>query len=105
MPPTDRAYSLVVTGLFSLPVLSSDSSASYWSIEHPDLLIWAAHYQLEVSYRNNEGAKALYEAILKKVEEIDNEVVQQEIVERSHLGDSGRFMRPPIRNVDAYYND
>ena len=103
MPPADRTYTLRLRGLFGSPALSANTSVSFWTIQHPDILIWAAMYQLEVAYRNFEGSKAILSNLLEMVETLDNEVVEQGQVEMDQLKDSHRFILPPIRNQDRYF--
>jgi len=103
MPPADRTYTVRVQGLFGSPALSANTDLSFWTIQHPDILIWAAMYQLEVAYRNFEGSKAILSNLLEMVETLDNEVVEQGQVEMDQLKDSHRFILPPIRNQDRYF--
>ena len=102
MPPADRTYTLKLAGLFGSPVLSNDTSVSFWSIQHPNTLIWASMYQLEVAYRNFEGSQALLTNLKLAVQDIDNEIVEQAQVGRDQLKDSHRFIKEPIRNQDRY---
>ena len=72
MPPSDGSSSLSIWGKFRSPTLSAvytpaveepetaafwTETASYWSEIHPDILLKAGLYELEVFYRNTEGAK------------------------------------------------
>jgi len=102
MPPTDRTYTLRLRGLFGTPSLANDTSVSYWSIEHPEILISAAMYRLEVAYRNFEGSRAILEDVKMMVLELDNQVVEQGQVGQDQLRDSHRFILRPIRNQDRY---
>jgi len=102
MPPADRTYTLRLRGLFGSPVLSNDTSVSFWSDQHPDTLIWSAMYQLEVAYRNFEGSQAILTNLKQMVIDIDNEVVEQGQVDQDQLKDSHRFIEEPIRNQDRY---
>jgi hypothetical protein len=55
-PAADMNYEVVVYGTFFSRPLTSDTSQSFWSIVYPDLLIQAAMYKIEATYRNTEGA-------------------------------------------------
>jgi len=102
MPPADRTYTIYLRGLFGSTSLSNDTSVSFWSIQHPDVLIWAALYQLEVSYRNFEGSQAVLTNLLRMVQDIDNEVVEQGQVDAAQLKDNFQYIKDPIRNQDRY---
>lgn len=58
----ERTQINAVGHFFSSP-LTSDSSSSYWSTLYPETLLKAAMYELEVFYRNTEGAKDWLEAV------------------------------------------
>ena len=63
MPPTDEALTLTVFGVFSSTPLHDNGDVSFWTMLHPFTLVHAAMYQLEVFYRNIEGARGWMEAI------------------------------------------
>lgn len=102
MPPADRSYTIRLAGLFGSAALSANSSVSFWTVEHPDILVWASMYKLEVGYRNFEGSRTLLENIVEMVQDIDDVVVEQGLVERDQLKDSHRFIQEPIRQFDRY---
>ena len=104
MPPADRTYTVRVQGLFGSPALSANTDLSFWTIQHPDILIQAALYKLEVAYRNYEGARATLNAIEEAVSDIDNEIVEQAIVENDVLQDSHRFIKKPAKGAERYLN-
>lgn len=90
-PPTDKDYVIEILGNFVTPDLidpiiggvfdpSSEVDKSYWSVNHPNLLIMCAAYQLEVSYRNTEGARDWLGAIQLEVDLIDKAKAQQEAI-------------------------
>ena len=58
LPATDAAITVSVKGIFYSRVLNNNYDSSFWSQEHPDILILATFYFLELFYRNAEGAKA-----------------------------------------------
>lgn len=96
MPPADRTYTLRLRGLFGSNTLSNDTSVSFWSIEHPDLLIWGSMYHLEVTYRNFEGSRAILANIRELLKGIDDEIVEQGQVEQSQLRDTFGLIKPPL---------
>jgi len=102
MPPADRTYTLRVQALFKSSALTNDASVSFWTENHPQVLVWAAQYILEVSYRNREGANAILANIDEALAGIDNDLVEQEIVEQSHPKSTFRFVEKPRRGIERY---
>lgn len=86
-PPVDEAYVLEVVGQFYQPTLTADAQYNYWTLETPELLLKAALYQLEVFYRNSEGAKDWYNAIMLEAAEIDKDGVEESISDCDDMGD------------------
>jgi len=78
MPPSDGIYTLEVWGLFYSDQLIYDGDKSYWTEEHPEILLKAAIYQLEGMYRNTEGQKDLLEAVKIDMDGLVKDVVEQE---------------------------
>lgn len=60
----------VVGNFFSEPLLS-DTSSNYWSNRWPETLLKAAMYELEVFYRNTEGAKDWLDAVMLDLRQIE----------------------------------
>jgi hypothetical protein len=63
-PPPDKTYYISIVGLFYSPTLSATLSESiwtqtksYWTENHPGILIQAGLLKLEAFYRNTEGVK------------------------------------------------
>ena len=59
--------------------LDDDTDENYWSIEHPMLLLYAALYEMEVSYRNTEGAKDWDLALSRELADLDKDTVEEEV--------------------------
>lgn len=78
MPPVDETIGLEIWGEFKSPELSSDSDVDYWSVNHPDALVFAALYKLETSYRNSEGARDWMNEIMRLITDIDKDVVAED---------------------------
>ena len=76
-PPVDRAGTLEIVGKFYSSPLTQDTSTNYWSGLHSMLLIWAALYHLEISYRNTEGAKDWMSAISLTLDDLFKDKVEQ----------------------------
>lgn len=98
MPPADKGYNLLIQAKLQSSPLTSDTSESFWSEEHPDILVMAAQYKLEASYRNFQGSQAALATVRQAVEEIYYEVIEQMQVDATHLKDSHRFIND-VRSV------
>lgn len=85
-PPPDASYMLEVTGVFCDMPFNSEESESFWSIRYPNVLVHAACYQLELFYRNTEGAKDWLNAITIALDAIDRDEARKYIKERMVMG-------------------
>ena len=84
--PINPAGTIEIVGKFySLP-LTANASENYWTIHHPMLLVWAACYLLEVSYRNSEGAKDWMGAIGDWLKEIEMDIVEERTNNMNQMG-------------------
>jgi hypothetical protein len=86
-PPLDVEYIVEVIGQFYQPVLLYDTSQNYWTLEVPELLLKAALYQLEIFYRNSEGANDWLRAIQLEISDIEKDVVEEETSDTDMMGD------------------
>lgn len=87
-PPPDQTYYISIIGKFYSPDLSATLSGStwtqtksHWSQVHPEVLLKAALYELEVFYRNTEGAKDWKGAM-----DLDLLGLDQDLVEEDYSG-------------------
>lgn len=78
--PTDTALTIEVIGKFFSSKLERDCDTNFWSIHYPLLLTWASLYNLEVSYRNSEGAKDWMSAIELRLFYISKDKVDQDSI-------------------------
>jgi hypothetical protein len=86
MPPPDVAtYTLEVWGLFYSEELSRDEDVSYWTEEHPLLLVQAAIQKLEGLYRNSEGWKDMKLIIGEDMMELNKDLIEEEIEGVDHM--------------------
>lgn len=85
-PPADPAGAMEITGTFYSNPLLLSTDENYWSLEHPMLLIWAALYQLEVTYRNSEGAKDWLGAIGQSLTTLEFDYVEQQSINLRQMG-------------------
>lgn len=77
---SDQDYGIEITGLFYSPDLTIDTDISFWSEEHPEILVAAAFYSMERFYRNFEGLKECRASLEDMVQQLDFDYVAQEIV-------------------------
>jgi hypothetical protein len=86
-PPPDATMYLSVYGLYYSPTLSATlagavwtQTKSFWSEVFPSMLLKAALYELEVFYRNTEGAKDWDNPLMRDVLDMDKDLAEQESV-------------------------
>ena len=79
LPPSDVNLVIEISGKFWSPTLSSDSDTSYWTEVHEMVLVWATLRQLEISYRNKEGASDWEQAIAGYIMGLDKDEIQEQI--------------------------
>jgi len=87
-PPTDGEYTVEVWGLYDHANMVNNTDVNYWSETHPHLLLYAALYQLEVSYRNTEGANDWMNALMTELTDLDKDIVEQEIYENTVINEA-----------------
>ena len=46
-----------VEGLWRAPALSDDDDENYWTLQWPNLLVYATYRELEIVYRNTQGVR------------------------------------------------
>lgn len=90
-PPDLDSYTLEVWGLFYSDELINDEDRTWWTEAHPLLLIKAAALQLEITYRNTEGAKDWLGAddmpgtIKGDIKQLNMDLVEEEIAEVNQM--------------------
>jgi len=78
LPPTIEPIILEVHGSFYQHILSTDSSANFWSEEQEFILVLAASRALEISYRNMTGVRDWEAAIYSELQGLEFDLVQQQ---------------------------
>ena len=78
VPPTDGEYVLEVIGKFYHTEMTSNTDQNFWTNEAPETLLKAALYQLEVFYRNTEGANDWLRALEMEGFELEKNYIEQE---------------------------
>lgn len=79
LPKCDEAYGLEIQGLFYSPILSGDTDTNYWSVNHANLLIWAALRELEIMFRGSKSASSWESFIEAEIMNIDKDGIEQQI--------------------------
>jgi len=82
VPPTDVDCRIEIEAVCYSSLGTEDDDISFWSNSYPMTLVHAACYQLEVFYRNTEGAKDWMAAITPVIEGLDNDEVRNTLSER-----------------------
>jgi hypothetical protein len=77
--PSDAARTFVVTAVWNTPELVNDTDTSYWTVQHPDLLVLATRRELEVSKRNSQGVNDFDLAIIEQVRAIRQDIIREEM--------------------------
>jgi hypothetical protein len=78
-PPPDEAIVIEVFGQFYSADLSDDADESFWSINHPSLLILASLYQLEIlAHRNTQGANDYLIQLQREIMSLDKDIAEEE---------------------------
>lgn len=87
-PTPDSDYQIKVKGKFPSAVLVNKDDKSFWSVNHPDILVQSALYQLEKYYRNTQGAQDHLNAILQDVQGIQHDIAEDESKMRDQMDNS-----------------
>lgn len=85
-PPADSAYSIETWGMFYQPRFALETDETYWSVQHPELLVMAAQCVLEKFSRNTEGVKDWTMSIQMELDGINKDLAEEEIAELRRLG-------------------
>lgn len=78
-PALQEELVLEIKGAFYSRHMTEDSDKNIWSVQFPDLLLKAALYQLEVSYRNTEGARDWMAAISLDIDNLDKDSLEPRV--------------------------
>ncbi len=85
LPPPDESIVVEVKGLFYSAVLSNDSDENYWTLMHPDLLIMATLYEIEIFNRNSEGMRDWLGALNVKIDSIRKDLISEEVFDVNQM--------------------
>ena len=93
-PTPDAVYSVKILAMCSEDFNDySETGVTYWSEMYPELVVLASLYQLEIFYRNTEGAKDWLGAIQLTIKGIDFDNVEQELADVNTMRDSYALAR------------
>lgn len=79
---------LVIEGLFYSPKLERDEDFSFWTEQHPDILIQAALYKMESFYGNTQGTQDYLSALRESILGLDYNVVEGMLNDRNVMRDA-----------------
>lgn len=77
MPPVDGNYDIEIYGKFLQTALTADDDENFWTLVYPEILIRAAVYQTELTYRGRGAVSKLYESLLLELVEIDKDSIEE----------------------------
>jgi hypothetical protein len=77
-PACDETYAIETWAYFYTPAFSLDTDITYWSSQHPELLVMASQMMLEKFMRNTEGVKDWMAAIKMELDGIDKDLVEED---------------------------
>jgi len=77
LPPSDGEYHVEIWGKFFSEILREETDTSFWSVNHPALLIMSAQRELEIFYRNSQGIADWTSAIRAETLELERDHVEQ----------------------------
>lgn len=77
-PACEREMAFEVCGRYYSVSMVKDTDNSYWSLNHPEILLQAAMRQIEVFQRNTEGVRDWDASITTSLMELDFDLVEEE---------------------------
>lgn len=77
-PPPDTVYTVRVEGAFHSDELVNDGEYNFWTVKEPLVVVHAAMFKLEQTYRNMEGAKEWAAAIETIITPMNMDLVEEE---------------------------
>jgi len=80
IPPADKVYKIKTISTAYDAEFTDDDSETWWSVNHPELLILAARVGIETSlHRNESGAQAIRNQIQQRIMEISAHLTYQRV--------------------------
>lgn len=78
MPPPDATYTVSVKGVFFSAFPTADADENFWITNFPIVFVNAIMRELEIFYRNFEGARTWTAAINEVLGGVDNDLAEQD---------------------------
>lgn len=78
LPPPNEEISVFLEVRSYQSALVKDNDVSWWSLFHPDALIFAAAYKLEAFYRNRQGMSDWLEALVPILRQVNYDQDEEE---------------------------
>jgi len=83
--PSDTARLIVVEAEWYSRHLTDDADKSFWTVQHPQLLVRAAQREMEVDMRNSQGVNDMDQPLLADIQNIYRNLVAEEMAGPSYL--------------------
>lgn len=77
-PVSDGTYTLETWGLFYSTELTTDTQESFWSVNHPELLVMAAQCVVEKFNRNAEGVRDWKLSIVEEIQTLAFDLAEED---------------------------
>jgi len=87
LPATDRTMTLKIKGVFEY-ILSADADETFWTENHPDILILASMMKLEEVYRNVSGRESYRLMVEDELLRLSGDEADQDIQGTGQMEDS-----------------
>ena len=84
-PACDESYAIETWGYWYSETLVVDTDQTFWTTQHPELLVMASQLMLEKFNRNSEGVKDWTLAIKTELQGIDFDLVEEQISEVNQM--------------------
>jgi len=85
-PPADAAFTVSILGKWYSLRLSTDTSKTFWTEVHEDILVLASCMMLERFYRNTQGVNDYKVEIIDSLNDIDKNVVEEDVQDLDQMG-------------------
>jgi hypothetical protein len=77
-PSCDESYAIETWGYFYTPAFVLDTDVTWWSSQHPEVLVMASQMVIEKFMRNTEGVKDWMAAIKMELQGVDFDLVEED---------------------------
>ena len=77
-PDTENSRNLIIWANWYCPKLVNDTDVSFWTVQHPELLVRAACMQIEIGMRNSQGVNDFSGPLLDDVRHVSMDLAEEE---------------------------